>query len=114
ALDFVDMYNFDYEVPKPLVERHLTRGVGGRMNFEGIEVDPLDTDAVIAAARDLHENHGVQAIAVSFLHAYANSAHERAAVELIREHVPGVEVSAGALIANEYREYERTSTAVLD
>lgn len=114
SLDFVDMYNFDYEAPKPLVERHLTRGVGGRMNFEGIEVDPLDTEAVIAAARELHEKHGVQAIAVSFLHSYANSAHERAAVELIREHVPGVEVSAGALIANEYREYERTSTAVLD
>lgn len=113
SLDFVHMYSFDYETPKPLVERRFTKGVKGRMDFEGVEVDPLDADAVVAAARELRDA-GCQAIAVSFLHSYANSAHERAAVELIREHVPGVEVSAGALIANEYREYERTSTAVLD
>lgn len=113
SLDFVHMYNFDYETPRPLVERRFTRGVRGRMDFEGTEVEPLDTDAVIAAARELKEA-GCEAIAVSFLHSYANLSHERAAVELIRQHVPGVEVSAGAMIANEYREYERTSTAVLD
>jgi len=113
ALDFVHMYSFDYETPKPLVERRFIKGVGGRMNFEGIEVDPLDTEALVAAAREL-KAAGCDAVAVSFLHAYANTAHERAAVELIRQHVPGLEVSAGALIANEYREYERTSTAVLD
>lgn len=113
ALDFQHMYSFDYETPKPLVERRFIKGVAGRMNFEGVEVDPLDRAAVVAAARELKEA-GCEAIAVSFLHSYANSAHERAAVELIREHVSGIEVSAGALIANEYREYERTSTAVLD
>ena len=113
ALDFTHMYSFDYETPKPLVERRFIKGVAGRMNFEGVEVDPLDTDGLVAAAREL-QAAGCQAIAVSFLHAYANTAHERAAVELIRQHVPGIEVSAGALIANEYREYERTSTAVLD
>lgn len=113
ALDFQHMYSFDYETPKPLVERRFIKGVTGRMDFEGVEVDPLDSAAVVAAARELKEA-GCEAIAVSFLHSYANSAHERAAVELIREQVPGIEVSAGALIANEYREYERTSTAVLD
>jgi N-methylhydantoinase A len=113
SLDFVHMYNFDYETPKPLVERRFTKGVRGRMDFEGVEVDALDTEAVVDAARELHAA-GCQSIAVSFLHSYANSAHERTAVELIRQHVPGLEVSAGALIANEYREYERTSTAVLD
>lgn len=113
SLDFAHMYNFDYETPRPLVERRFTKGVRGRMDFEGTEVEPLDAEAVVAAARDL-KAQGCEAIAVSFLHSYANSAHERAAVELIRQHVPGVEVSAGALIANEYREYERTSTAVLD
>lgn len=113
ALDFVHMYAFDYESPKPLVERHLTKGVGGRMNFEGVEVDPLDEAAVIAAAQEL-KDAGCAAVAVSFLHSYANVAHETRAVELIRQHVPGLEVSAGALLANEYREYERTSTAVLD
>jgi len=113
SLDFAHMYIFDYDAPRPLVERRFTKGVRGRMDFEGTEVEPLDGEAVIVAARELHAA-GCEAIAVSFLHSYANSAHERAALELIRQHVPGVEVSAGALIANEYREYERTSTAVLD
>lgn len=113
SLNFAHMYNFDYDTPRPLVERRFIKGVKGRIDFEGVEVDPLDADGVVAAARELHAA-GCESIAVSFLHSYANSAHERATVDLIRQHVPGVEVSAGALIANEYREYERTSTAVLD
>ena len=113
ALDFVHMYQFDHELPPPLVERRHIAGVGGRMTYEGKELEPLDEAAVIAATRDL-EAAGVASIAVSFLHSYANAAHERQAVELIRGRGTKMEVSAGALLANEYREYERTSTAVLD
>ena len=114
SLDFADMYRFDYEQGRPLVERRHIRGVCGRMDYAGNEVEPLDADAVIAAGRDLIENAGCGAIAVTFLHAYADDAHEREAVRLLEEALPGIEVSAGALLANEYREYERTSTAVLD
>ncbi|HWJ73831.1 MAG TPA: hydantoinase/oxoprolinase family protein [Kaistia sp.] len=114
AVDFAHMYQFDFEPPPQIVERRHIVGVGGRMNFEGTEVAPLDRDAVVAAAEALHEDAGCAAIAVSFLHAYANTAHEREAIALIREAYPALEVSAGALLANEYREYERTSTAVLD
>ncbi|SHF74975.1 N-methylhydantoinase A [Kaistia soli DSM 19436] len=114
AVDFAHMYQFDLEPPPQIVERRHIIGVDGRMNFEGTEVTPLDRDAVVAAARALHEEAGCEAIAVSFLHAYANTAHEHEAVALIREAYPALEVSAGALLANEYREYERTSTAVLD
>ncbi len=114
AVDFVHMYRFDLEPPPLIVERRHIAGVGGRMDYEGNEVEPLDGAAVVAAAKALHEGAGCEALAVSFLHAYANTAHERAAVALIRDAFPALEVSAGALIANEYREYERTSTAVLD
>jgi N-methylhydantoinase A len=114
SLDFVHMYRFDYQPPPQIVERRHILGVAGRMDFEGNEVEPLDRDAVLAAAKALHEEAGCEALAVSFLHAYANSAHEREAVAPIREHYPDLAVSAGALLANEYREYERTSTAVLD
>lgn len=114
AVDFVHMYQFDLEPPPQIVERRHIAGVAGRMDFEGNEVEPLDGNAVVAAAKALHETAGCEALAVSFLHAYANTAHERQALDLIRAAYPALEVSAGALIANEYREYERTSTAVLD
>jgi len=114
ALEFADMYRFDYEQKPPLVERRLRIGVPGRLDWEGSELVPLDSAAVIEAARFLHEVEGCDAIAVSFLHSYANDAHERMAVDLIRERWPELAVSSGAALANEYREYERTSTAVLD
>jgi N-methylhydantoinase A len=114
SLEFADMYRFDYEQKPPLVERRHRIGVPGRLDFEGGEVEALDLGAVTEAARRLHEEEGCEAIAVSFLHAYADDAHERAAVDAIRARWPGLAVSSGAALANEYREYERTSTAVLD
>lgn len=114
SLEFADMYRFDYEQGRPLVERRHIRGVAGRMDFQGKEIAPLDGDAVIKAGRQLFESGQCGAIAVSFLHSYANDAHERRAVALLEEAFPGIEVSAGALLASEYREYERTSTSVLD
>lgn len=114
SLDFGDMYRFDYDKPRQIVQRRNIRGVAGRMDFQGTEVEPLDEAGVLQAARELRQAGDCRAIAISFLHSYANDAHERQAVELIREHYPELDVSAGALLAKEYREYERTSTAVLD
>lgn len=113
ALEFADMYRFDYPQPRPVVERCHIRGVAGRMDDIGEEITPLDEEAVRRAARELAAE-GCKAIAISFLHSYANTSHEQRAAEIVRETCPGMEVSAGALLANEYREYERTSTAVLD
>ncbi len=114
SLEFADMYRFDYEQPASLVDRCDTREVAGRMDYLGREVTELDTEALSTAARELVVENGCTAIAVSYLHSYANVAHERTTLELINAAYPGIEVSAGALLANEYREYERTSTAVLD
>jgi N-methylhydantoinase A len=114
ALEFADMYRFDYEQAPSIVERRNVRGVAGRIDFLGTEHTPLDEEAVRQAARELVHDMGCEAIAISFLHSYVNEIHEKRAIDLVRETVPGVEVSAGALLANEYREYERTSTAVLD
>ncbi|WP_226782828.1 hydantoinase/oxoprolinase family protein [Oceaniglobus trochenteri] len=113
ALEFADMYRFDYPQPKSIVERRHIRGVAGRMDDVGDEITPLDEEAVRRAAQEL-QAEGCKAIAISFLHSYANTAHERRAADIVREVCPDMEVSAGALLANEYREYERTSTAVLD
>jgi N-methylhydantoinase A len=114
ALEFQDMYNFGFHKPRQIVERRNVRGVPGRMDYLGNEVTPLNKEAVVAAARELFEEGDCKAIAVSFLHSYANTEHEDEAVRLIKEAFPSCEVTSGAQLASEYREYERTSTAVLD
>ena len=113
-LNFTDMYRFDYEQPDKIVERRNVRGVPGRIDAYGSEVEPIDLDILREAARELVQTEGCKALAVSFLHSYANGAHERAAVELLTREFPDIDISSGAALANEYREYERTSTAVLD
>ena len=114
SLNFADMYRFDFEQPPTLVRRRNIRGVNGRINFLGQEIYPLDEKEVLTAADDLINNDGCEAIAVNFLHSYANTRHEEIAVDLLKDKYPGVAISAGGLLANEYREYERTSTTVLD
>lgn len=108
------MYDFAFVPPPPVVRRRHRLGVPGRLDAQGIEVTPLDEAAVIAAADELVEKHGLASIALCFLHSYRNPAHERRAAELIRERHPHVSVTASVDISREYREYERTSTAVLD
>jgi len=72
---------------------------------------PLDRDGLLSESDRLLAA-GVQSVAVAFLHAYANPAHEREAARLISERHPGLPVSISAEIAPEIREYERTSTTV--
>ena len=73
---------------------------------------PLDEDEVEALAPALRDA-GVEAIAVCFLHAWTNHDHERRAVALIRKLLPEVEVVASHHVSAQWREYERSSTAVL-
>ena len=114
SLNFADMYRFDFEQLPSLVRRRNIRGVNGRINFLGQEIHPLDQQAVLEAANELISNAGCEAIALNFLHSYANTQHEETAVNLLKDNYPGLAISAGGLLANEYREYERTSTTVLD
>lgn len=108
------MYDIRYEKPSSLVSRRRRIGVPGRLDANGGEVQPLDTDAVGEAAEYLIDDQDVDAIAVCFLHSYRNPAHERQAAAIIREEYPHVNVSISSDITREYREYERTSTAVMD
>ena len=114
SLNFSDMYRFDFKQFPTLVRRRNIRGVDGRINFLGQEICPLDEKAVLAAADELVNNANCEAIAVNFLHSYTNTKHEEIAVNLLKTNYPGLSISAGGLLANEYREYERTSTTVLD
>jgi N-methylhydantoinase A len=107
------MYDFQYERPPSLVARRHTAGVRCRLDYKGRVVEELDPDSVRAAARSLVEQ-GVVSIAVCFLHSFLDPSHERAAARIIREQYPQVSVSVSTDIVREYREYERTSTTVLD
>jgi N-methylhydantoinase A len=108
------MYDFQYEAPPSLVSRRHLVGVRGRVDAKGRIVEALDEDGARQAARYLVESHGVNAIAVCCLHSYRDAVHERRIAELITEAYPHIEVSASVDLVQEYREYERTSTTVID
>jgi 5-oxoprolinase (ATP-hydrolysing) len=106
-----DMYDLFLPFPAPLVERRLRLGVPGRIGPDGAERHPLDEAAVVRALRVLAAE-GIEAVAICFLHAYANPAHELRAAELAREHVPQLAVSISSDIAGQLGEYQRFSTTV--
>ena len=108
------MYDLQYEKPPALVPRRLRREVDERLGPDGAVRRALDPSSVDAAIAELRRAR-VEAVAVSLLHAYANPAHERAVAARLREAFPnGVYVTCSSDILPEIREYERTSTAVVN
>ncbi len=107
--------NFDIKYkPRPgLVERSDTFEVPERMLFDGSVRTPIDEQAARRVARTVAER-GYESVAVAFLHSYANPAHEQRMAEILAEEAPDVSVTVSSDLSREYREYERTSTAVLD
>jgi N-methylhydantoinase A len=108
-----EAYNLLFHRHRPLVPRHLTKEVAERVVASGEVLEKLDRAGVEAAARVLHAE-GVEAVAVCFLHSYVNPAHERAAGEIIRAALPDAYLSLSHEILREYREFERTSTTVVN
>lgn len=107
------LYDLDYEKPPPLVERRLRFEVNERMNFRGEVISPLDPSDVERVATAVSET-GVRSVAISLLHAYANPAHETRIAEVIRSRMPNVDLSVSSELLPEMREYERTSTTVIN
>ncbi len=107
------VYDLFIRYPAPVVPRQLRYGVSERTYADGAIMEPLDEDQVVEIARDL-KAQGVEAVAVCYLHSYCNPAHERRTAELLAEHLPGIPVSVSHEVNPQPREYERTSTTVLD
>lgn len=107
------MYDIAYRKPEQLLERYDTFEVTERSLFDGSVATPFDDDDAREVAREIRRR-GYDAVAVAFLHAYANPAHELRMREILAEEAQGVEVTISHELSREYREYERTSTAVLD
>ena len=104
---------FAWVKPARPVAPELIFEIGGRVTVDGAELEPLDEEAVRAAARRLRAA-GVDSIAVCFLHSYANSAHERRARALLLEEHPGGAVSLSSEVLPVFREFERSMGTVLN
>ncbi|MFA5874149.1 MAG: hydantoinase/oxoprolinase family protein [Anaerolineales bacterium] len=107
-----DFFNLEYPKPKPFVPRYLRREVPERISYKGIESKPLDLSGLPAILDDFRAE-GVEAIAISFINSYANPVHEEAALAKVKELWPEVSAVNSCQITREWREYERTNTAVL-
>jgi N-methylhydantoinase A len=108
------LYDVQYEKPAPLVPRRLRYEVAERLDPRGTVWRDLDEGSATAVAEQLAEE-GVEALAISLLHAYADDRHERRVEEIVRGVLgEGVYITCSSEILPELREYERTSTAVVN
>jgi N-methylhydantoinase A len=107
-----DLYNLSYRKPRPFVPRRLRFEVPERISHTGMVLVPLDEAAVESVAQRLRALE-VDAVAICFLHAWTNQEHERRAAQLLSKILPDVEIVASHEVSMQWREYERTSTAVL-
>ena len=105
------LYDLEPQPPPPLVPRHWRVGVAERMTFEGRALTPLTPRAVRAALRTVHRLKP-QAVAVCFLHSYANPRHERQLGAALAD--ADLFCSLSHELIAEYREYERCSTTVIN
>ncbi|TAE32251.1 MAG: hydantoinase/oxoprolinase family protein [Cytophagales bacterium] len=108
-----DIYDIFITMPKPLVPAHLRRGVTERLDKQGVVVESLRLDEAEQHLLEL-QAEGVQSVAVSFLHSFANTAHEKAVGQLIESKFPGLTYSLSCDVMPEIREYERTSATVMN
>ncbi|CCD95042.1 Hydantoin utilization protein A [Bradyrhizobium sp. ORS 375] len=106
-----DQYDLSIDKPKPLVSRALRFTVPERVDAHGDVRLPLDEAAVRELVPQLRAQN-VASVAIAFLHAYANPAHERRAGEILAEAMPDISITLSSAVCPEIREYERTSTAV--
>ncbi|TMJ68020.1 MAG: hydantoinase/oxoprolinase family protein, partial [Alphaproteobacteria bacterium] len=108
-----DLFDLRVKYPPPLVPRRLRLEVAERVRFDGSVETPLDEAAVQSAAKRFKEL-GVAAVAVCFLHAYANPAHEARATQILRDAAPELFVSASADVFPNMREFERWTTTTVN
>ena len=107
------LYSLLYAPPKPLVERRLRLEVTERVGANGEVLIPLD-ESTIDAAIEVIRKEQVESIAVSLIHSYRYPDHERAVGEALSSALPGVFISLSVDVLPEIREYERTSTTVVN
>lgn len=108
-----EVYNLFFQRPPMLVERRHRYEVEERIGADGEVLVPLNLDDVEKALRNL-EDEGVESLAIGLINSYVNGSHEVKILEMARQHLPKVNLSASSQVSGGYREYERFSTAVVN
>jgi N-methylhydantoinase A/oxoprolinase/acetone carboxylase beta subunit len=109
-----DIYDWELEYPDPLVPRPRRTEIDERLDESGDVLTLLSEQSVREKVIRLVEDHDVEAIAISLLHSYVNDEHERRIKEIVESEFPSVYVSTSSEIVPVIREYERTSTTVIN
>jgi N-methylhydantoinase A len=107
------MYDLTFRKPESLVPRRLVFEVPERLAWDGSVLAPVDAAAVTEVAGRIAAS-GAEAVAVCTLHSYANPDHEIEIGRILADALPGIDITLSSELLRVYREYERTSTAVLD
>ncbi|MCK5164342.1 MAG: hydantoinase/oxoprolinase family protein [Desulfobacula sp.] len=108
-----ELYNNKYLQPAPIVPRHLRLPVLERTDYAGNLITKMDENEVIKAI-ELFKEQGIEAVAVCFMHSYANNIHERKAEEIVQKMMPDVYLSVSSSVLPQIRFYDRVSTTVLN
>jgi len=106
-------FDYFYQKPVPIAPQSLTREIGGRVDYRGAVLEPLDEDAVRKAAAEL-KAAGVASIAVCYLFSFMNPAHEQRSGALIREVFPEAHISLSCEVLSRVREWPRLSATLLN
>lgn len=107
------VYNLFFERPRRLVPRRLIYPVRERVDPQGNEIVPLDTERARMAAEQLRQS-GVRSVAISLLFSFANPGHERELRDILRQYDAGLYLSLSSEVDPQFREFERTSTTVVN
>jgi len=110
--DRPNYFDLFYKKPPPFVPRYLRRELSERIDYKGAVVIPLDLGPLEEIIEEFKREQ-VEAVAISFLHSYINPSHEETVAQAVKRLAPELYVSPAHEIAREWREYERTNTAVL-
>lgn len=108
-----DLYNLHFDPPHPFVPRKWRFEVTERIGADGEVVAALE-EAELDAIAETCRKEGIEAIAITFLHSYRNPAHEQVCAARLAALLPGIAVTESSGFTREWREFERTSTAVLN
>ena len=108
-----ELYDLNLDLPKPLVPRHLRFDVPERMAADGSVLQSLDEVFVRRLVGELRDK-GIKAVGVCYLNSFRNPAHEKRTAEIIAEVAPEIRVSLSSEVVAEIREFQRTSTTLVN